>query len=30
MTLPDYQSLNRPVLEALADGNVWHIRDART
>lgn len=29
MTLPDYQSLQRPLLEVLADGKVWHVRDLR-
>lgn len=26
MAVPDYQSLMKPVLDALADGSEWHVR----
>src|SRR5215210_9352632 len=29
MTIPDYQTLMRPVLEALADGHEWPVRELR-
>lgn len=30
VTIPDYQSLMRPVLETIQDGSVWSVRDLRS